>query len=128
VQHSTGAAFHPDLWLPPAVAIASKGQGHADDGYSAFEGRIGDAEQALSDFLRERAVTTVYVGGLATDYCVKATVLDALRSGLAAVLLLDASRGVNVEPGDAETAIEEMVHAGAEVATLERLDAARLQQ
>ena len=128
IQNSPGAAFHADLRLPPSAVIASKGQSRSDEGYSAFDGRIGDGEQALSDFLSERGVTTVYVGGLATDYCVKATVLDALHSDLAAVLLLDASRGVNVEAGDAESAIEAMVRAGAEVVTLERLDAGRLQQ
>ena len=64
----------------------------------------------------------VYVGGLATDYCVKATVLDALRAGFRPTLLVDASRGVNVAPGDSEEAISEMVGAGADVATLGRLD------
>ena len=128
VQHTPGAAFHPDLRLPPSAIVASKGQSRSDEGYSAFEGRIGDGQQALGDVLRERAVDTVYVGGLATDYCVQATVLDALHRGLTAVLLLDASRGVNVDAGDAETAIEAMVRAGAEVTTLERLDASRFQQ
>lgn len=64
----------------------------------------------------------MYIGGLATDYCVKNTVLDALRRGFAVTLLIDAVRGVDLSPGDAEAAIREMVEAGAEVSCLRRLE------
>ena len=64
----------------------------------------------------------LFVGGLATDYCVRSTVLDGLRAGFGATVLLDAIRGVNVAAGDAERAIAEMVEAGAAVTTLGRLE------
>jgi nicotinamidase/pyrazinamidase len=121
VQQTAGAEFHPDLHLPSDVIVVTKGTDPARPGYSAFEGETGDG-RPLADDLRARGISHLYVGGLATDYCVKATVLDALAGGFAATLLVDASRGVNVQPGDAEAAIEAMVRAGADVATLERLD------
>lgn len=121
VQETPGARFHPALGLPAEARVVSKGMGAQEDAYSAFQARD-EAGTLLPDALRAAGVDRVYVGGLATDYCVKATVLDALAAGFAATLLVDASRGVNVEPGDAEAAIEAMVRAGADVATLERLD------
>ena len=82
------------------------------ENYSGFE----SAE--LSNTLKKRGVLRVFVGGLTTDYCVKNTVLDALRLGFEAVLLLDSVAGINAEPTDAEKAIEKMVDRGAEKATL----------
>ncbi len=120
VQGEPGAEFHPDLELPQGVAVVSiKGADPDEDAYSGFHSR-GPNGQLLADLLRDEGVGRVYVGGLATDYCVKATVLDALRNGFAATFLVDASRGVNLKPGDAEEAIAEMVRAGADVAVLER--------
>ncbi len=116
-----GAEFHPDLRLPGTTRVVSKGQGETEDAYSAFQARD-ESGTLLPDLLRQAGADSVFVCGLATDYCVKATVLDALRSGFRATLLLDASRGVNVAPGDSEEAIAEMVAAGADVATLGRLD------
>ena len=116
-----GAEFHPDLHLPGTTRVVSKGQGATEDAYSAFQARD-ESGALLPDLLRQAGADIVCVGGLATDYCVKATVLDALRSGFRATLLVDASRGVNVVPGDSEEAIAEMVGAGADVATLSRLD------
>jgi nicotinamidase/pyrazinamidase len=120
VQGTPGAAFHPDLALPPSTVVVSKGMGAEEDAYSAFQARDGTG-RPLPVLLQEAGVDHVYVGGLATDYCVQATVLDALAAGLRATLLLDGSRGVNVQPGDSEAAIEAMVRAGAGVATLELL-------
>jgi nicotinamidase/pyrazinamidase len=121
VRGERGAGFHPDLVLPTGTTVVSKGEGATEDAYSAFQARD-EAGVALPDLLRLEGIGRVYVGGLATDYCVKATVLEALRVGFRATLLVDASRGVNVSPGDAESAIAEMVRAGADVATVERLD------
>jgi nicotinamidase/pyrazinamidase len=121
VQGEPGAEFHPDLRLPEGTIVVSKGTGPEEDAYSGFQAR-GPAGEPLADLLRRDGVDHVYVGGLATDYCVRATVLDALRNGLAATFLVDASRGVNLKPGDAEESIAEMIRAGADVATLERLD------
>ncbi len=120
MQETPGGAFHPDLGLPPGTRIVSKGMGAEEDAYSGFQARLSDGT-GLAGALRNAGVRRVYVGGLATDYCVKATVLDALAQGFAATLLLDASRGVNLQPHDAELAIQAMVDAGAETLTLARL-------
>ena len=121
VRDSAGAAFHPALQLPTGAVVVSKGTGATEDAYSAFQARDA-AGRPLPELLRQAGARRAYVGGLATDYCVKATVLDALAAGFAATLLIDGSRGVNVRPGDAEAAIEAMVRAGADVATLERVE------
>jgi nicotinamidase/pyrazinamidase len=108
VQESAGAAFHPHLVDDPRIVVISKGLGD-EDCYSAFDGT------ALADLLRERGVEEVWVGGLATDYCVKNTVLDALGEGFRVRAVRDAMRGVNLAPGDDERAIDEMRERGAEV-------------
>ena len=108
VQNTRGAEFHPDLLEDPRIRIISKGTGD-EDSYSAFDGTN------LADLLRERGVTEVFVGGLATDYCVKNTVLDALREGFKVRALTEAMRAVNLQPGDDARALEEMRRAGAEV-------------
>lgn len=120
VQGSLGAAFYPELALPAETIVVDKGDDPDADGYSAFQAHTAAGEPLLT-VLRERGVTDLYVGGLATDYCVKSTVLDALANGLRAVLLVDAARGVNLRPHDSELAIAEMVRHGAGVATRERL-------
>ncbi|HZQ37032.1 MAG TPA: nicotinamidase [Dehalococcoidia bacterium] len=122
VQDTPGGAFHPDLRLPPGTRVVSKGMGAEEDAYSGFQARLPDGS-GLAEILHAAQVRRVYVGGLATDYCVKATVLDALARGFAATLLLDASRGVNLQPHDAELAIQAMVDAGADTLTISRLQA-----
>jgi nicotinamidase/pyrazinamidase len=117
VQGTPGAEFHAGLRLPPDAGIVSKGTGALDDGYSAFEGRLPDGRD-LAAALRAAGVTRVYVGGLATDYCVRATVLGALAGGFAAVWLRDASRPVELRPGDGARAAQEMEAAGARAGTL----------
>jgi nicotinamidase/pyrazinamidase len=109
VQGTRGAEFHPDLLDDPRITIISKGTDDSADGYSGFDGT------GLADLLREEGVAEVWVGGLATDYCVKHTVLDALREGFAVKALADAMRPVNVNPVDGGHAIEEMRAAGAEI-------------
>jgi nicotinamidase/pyrazinamidase len=116
IQGSKGAEFHPDLKLPPEAVMVSAGMGAAEDGYSGFVGRD-ESGAKLADLLRQRGIERIFVGGLATDYCVKHTVLDGLKEGFKVVLLADSVRGVNLKPGDSARAIEEMLHAGAEVAT-----------
>lgn len=111
VQNTEGALFLPDLNLPrhyPKFRVVSKGLGDADD-YSAFDGgMVPEARQ-------------LYVGGLATDYCVLWTVKKALELGYEVTLLLDACRAVNLKPGDGERAVEEMRNAGAIIATSEEV-------
>jgi nicotinamidase/pyrazinamidase len=116
VQGTAGAELHADLQLPADATVVDKGQDPAEDAYSAFQART-PSGISLEDDLRRRGVGHVFVGGLATDYCVKSTVLDALARGFNATFLVDASRGVNLKPHDSEDAIAEMVRAGADVAT-----------
>jgi nicotinamidase/pyrazinamidase len=118
VQGTPGAEFHPDLRLPEGTVVVSKGMNPVDEGYSLFEGKLKDGRDALTA-LRELGVTRVHVGGLATDYCVRATTLDALAARFDVFLLEDAIRAVEVQPGDEERAIKEMREAGAVSETLE---------
>lgn len=124
IQGTDGARFHPDLLLAEGTLIISKGMDPAQDGYSSFEA-VTEHGVDFQASLQERGVTHLYIGGLATDYCVKNTVLDALRRGFTVTLLIDAVRGVDLAPGDAETAIRHMVEAGAEVACLRGVEKGR---
>jgi nicotinamidase/pyrazinamidase len=112
VQDTHGARFHADLQLPASGRIISKGQDADTHGYSAFEGRTPDGKTLLAD-LRARQITHVSIGGLATDYCVKYSVLDALRAGLSVTVFCDAIAGIDVHPGDVDRAFAEMRQAGA---------------
>ena len=107
VAGSAGARFAPGLALPPSTVVVSKDTLPAQDTYSGFQG--GD----LDERLREAGVRRVFVGGLATDYCVFHTVKDALARGYAAVLLTDAIRAVNVRPDDGSKAETELLRLGA---------------
>ena len=109
VQNTPGARFHPDLSDDPRITVISKGIDESADGYSAFDGTN------LAQTLQDQGVEEVWVGGLATDYCVKHTVLDALREDFEVKALGDAMRAVNVDPGDGAQAIAEMRAAGAEI-------------
>ena len=113
VQGSHGAEFHPELNLPPDHEIIKKGKDPAVDAYSGF------LDSNLEERLKAAGVTRVFVGGLATDYCVLNTVLDARRIGFETYLLSDAIGAVDVHSGDGERAIEEMVGAGAKAITLD---------
>lgn len=108
VQNTRGAEFHPNLLDDKHIRVVSKGLGD-EDSYSAFDG----TDLALQ--LERLGIEEVWVGGLATDYCVKNTVLDALKHGFRVKALEDAMRPVEIQPGDGEKAIEEMRAAGAEI-------------
>jgi nicotinamidase/pyrazinamidase len=116
VAGTDGARLHADLQLPPGALIVSKGAGRDDDGYSAFEGSIAGRGSLLAD-LRARGINELVIGGLATDYCVRATALDARRQGLDVVVVSDAIRAVESAPGDGARAIEEMKAAGVDIRT-----------
>lgn len=113
IQNSWGAEFHPNLHLPKKTIIINKAYEIDKEAYSGFEGTN------LDLILREKGIKRVFIGGLATDYCVKNTVLDALKLGYETILLLDAVKGVDVNEGDSEKAINEMVTKGAIGITLE---------
>ncbi len=107
IAGSVGAELAPSLRLPNSTVIISKGTELDRDAYSGFQGT--DLDQRL----RARGVSRLLVGGLATDYCVLQTVKDALSLGYRVVLLTDAIRPVNVQPGDGERAEQAMLAAGA---------------
>lgn len=118
VQGTKGAEFHPALVLPPEAIVVSKGMDPDQDAYSCFQAQDPDGAD-FSVSLGERGVQRLLVGGLATDYCVRATVLDALHEGFRVVVLEDAIAAVNVEPGDGDRALAEMRAAGATFATFD---------
>jgi nicotinamidase/pyrazinamidase len=122
VQGTPGAEFHPRLVLPPSTEVVSKGQDPEADAYSAFQGTTADGT-AFAAALRRRGVRRLFVGGLATDYCVKATALDALQQGFDVVVLEDAVRAVDVAPGDGERALAALRAAGARMGRLEEVAA-----
>ena len=112
VQGTWGAKFHPDLNTENAV-VFSKGMDPEDDGgYSGFDG-VSDTGTSLEGYLRLQGVDSLLVGGLATDYCVKATVLDGLKLGFKVMVAYHTIRAVNLKPDDGEKAIKEMMEAGA---------------
>jgi nicotinamidase/pyrazinamidase len=104
-----GAELHPDLRLPSPAVVISTGQGPDDDGYSAFDGRTPDGATFEED-LRRKGVSELYVGGLATDYCVRASVLDARRAGFPVTVIVDGIAGIT--PEDSGRALDEMRDAG----------------
>ncbi len=106
VQNTHGAMFHSDLQLPENTYIVSKATHPDKDAYSAFSGTD------LAAYLKEKNIKRVFIGGLATDYCVKATVLDAIKEGFCTFFLEDASKGVDVNKGDVDRAIDEMLEHG----------------
>jgi nicotinamidase/pyrazinamidase len=112
---SWGAALHPDLVAPEDAPHIRKGA-NGEDGYSGFTMRDSTTGEQiateLDGLLRARAIERVVIAGLATDYCVKATALDAARLGFETFLLTDAIAAVDLEPGDGARAIEEMAAAG----------------
>ena len=106
IQNTPGAEFHPELKLPADVRIISKAETSEVDSYSAFGGT------GLAELLREEGIQRVWIGGLAQDYCVRATALDAIRAGFEVHLIVNATRPVNVKPGDGTEALEEIRRAG----------------
>lgn len=115
IAGSPGAGFAPGLHLPPGAIVVSKATTAEKDAYSGFQGTALDAE------LKRLGVGRVWVGGLATDYCVLNTVRDALALGYRVVLLADAIRAVDVKPGDGAAAEREMLGKGALPMTLAEL-------
>jgi nicotinamidase/pyrazinamidase len=119
VQGTHGAELHPAMADVEVDGIVDVGSEREDQGYSGFE------KSRLERMLRESGVDEVAVVGLATDYCVRASAIDAARLGFATTVVTDAIRAVEVEPGDGERALEEMKEAGAKLATSDELVTAR---
>jgi nicotinamidase/pyrazinamidase len=116
VQGTEGAGLHADLDVSSIDRIFQKGTDPATDGYSGFAGTN------LADELHRLGVQRVFVAGLATDYCVKSTTIEAIDQGFDAVVIIDAIRAVNVKPRDGEDALADMEEAGAILVTSDEIN------
>jgi nicotinamidase/pyrazinamidase len=115
VQGTFGAEFHKDLKKDKWKAVFQKGTNPLVDSYSGFFDNNRQGDTGLSSYLKENGVDEVYVCGLATDYCVKFTVLDGISEGFKTYLFSDATKAVNIHPNDYELAIKEMKKAGVSI-------------
>jgi nicotinamidase/pyrazinamidase len=115
VQNTGGALFAPGLDTRRIARVFPKGTDPGVDSYSGFFDNGHRRATGLGDYLRARGVTEVCLAGLATDYCVKFTALDARQLGFDTTLVLDAVRGVELKPGDCDRAVEEMKAVGVRV-------------
>ncbi|MBH2690314.1 bifunctional nicotinamidase/pyrazinamidase [Serratia marcescens] len=117
-QGSHGADFHPQLQRQHINAVFRKGQDTDIDSYSAFFDNGHRAQTELHGWLQSQGVRRLAIMGLATDYCVKFSVLDALAAGYPTQVIVDGCRGVNLQPDDSERALQDMACAGAQLVTL----------
>ena len=115
VQHSSGSAFSPQLRTDRFAKIFQKGTDPKIDSYSTFFDNAKLRSTGLDDYLRNREVEEIFICGLATDYCVKFSVLDSRTLGFRSHVIEDACRGVNLRPDDSQQAIEEMRAVGASI-------------
>lgn len=115
IAQTQGASFAPELQLTPSTFIINKATTAAEDAYSGFQGT------ELDTLLKTQNIKRLFIGGLATDYCVLNSVLDALKLGYQVLLLSDAIRAVNIKPDDGKLAIGEMIKFGAVAITQEQL-------
>jgi nicotinamidase/pyrazinamidase len=115
VEGTPGAEFHPDLDVARVDKVVSKATEPDAEAYSGF-----DAPE-LARTLHDHEIRRVWIGGLATDYCVKATAVDACTHGFTSFVLTDAVRGIDAEPGDAKKALKEMEEAGARLTGTENV-------
>ncbi len=113
VQETKGAQFHPDLKIPQDNKfVISKGTSRDFDAYSGFQGTI------LNDLLKERGIKRLFIGGVATDYCVFNTALGGINLGYQIFVLQDGIKGVDVNPGDSERALNKLLEKGASLIDL----------
>ena len=113
VHNTKGAEFHPGIVSTKIEQVFLKGTGNKDDGYSAFEATNLNLEQ----YLNQKGVKELYVTGLATDYCVRASAIDAAKKGFKTYVITDAIAAVNVQPGDDKNALDDMQKAGVRLVT-----------
>jgi nicotinamidase/pyrazinamidase len=117
IQNTKGAAFHPKLKLPQGVTLLYKGMDPEKDSYSSFQAEDASGMR-FPDILKRLGIKEIYIGGLATDYCIKYSTIDALKNGFKVNVLMDAIKGVNLKPRDSENAIKKIVKMGAKKITL----------
>jgi len=120
LQRSRGAAFHPNLKIPPGSIFLYKGMDPERDAYSAFQSED-DKGILLGKLLKMLGIKEIYIAGLATDYCVRFSAKDAIKQGFKARVLEDAIKGVNLEANDSQKAIKEMLRLGAKFINLPKL-------
>ena len=120
IQNTRGAAFHPRLKLPKEAVLLYKGMDPQKDSYSAFQAEDTSGMDFLS-LLKRLKISELYVGGLATDYCVRSSVIDALKQKFKVRLLMDAVRGVDFKKGDSEKVVKKMITLGAKAITLNKI-------
>jgi len=115
VQNTRGAEFVPQFDARGLAKKFHKGTDPEIDSYSAFYDNAHRRSTGLGDYLRARKISTVYIAGLATDYCVKYSALDAVRAGFKTFVIADASKGVDLEPGDSERALDQISRCGVKI-------------
>ena len=121
VQETPGAAFHHDLNTLGIDKVFQKGVDPAIDSYSTFYDNAHRRSTGLADYLHTHNVDEVYLLGLATDYCVKFSVMDAIRETLRAVVVEDGCRGIDLKPGDVARAFGQMRDAGASIVSIDEV-------
>lgn len=122
IHNSPGAAFHPKLKLPKEAILLYKGMDPEKDSYSVFQAEDTQG-MSFTNLLSVAGIKELYFAGLATDYCVKFSGLDALQRGLKVKILMDAVKGVDLKPDDSEKAVKELIKRGAKKITLKDLRA-----
>jgi len=125
VQQTPGASFHSALNVAGIDAVIRKGANADVDSYSGFFDNDGQTDTGLNELLSSQGVDELVIMGLATDYCVRWTVLDAVGLGFGVTVITDGCRAVEVTPGDGDAALSEMRAAGARLTTSGELDASR---
>ncbi len=120
IQNTPGAAFHQKLKLPKDAILLYKGMDPQEDAYSAFQAEDASGT-TLPKLLKLYGLQELYIAGLATDYCVRFSARDALSEGFKVKILIDAIKGVNLQPKDSENAIKEIVKLGAKKITLKNM-------
>jgi nicotinamidase/pyrazinamidase len=121
IQNTRGAAFHPALKLPAQVIMLYKGMDPQQDSYSAFHAEDASGTSLLK-ILKMLGIREIYIAGLATDYCIKYSTLDALKNGFKVKVLSDAVKGVDLKPQDSEKSLKEIVKKGAKKIKLKDLE------
>ena len=121
IQNTRGAAFHPKLKLPKEAIFLYKGMDPEKDSYSAFQAQELNGT-GFAHLLKLLKVNELYICGLATDYCVRFSTLDALKHGVKVKILIDAIKGVDLKKGDSQKAIKEMIRKGAKTLTLKKTE------
>jgi nicotinamidase/pyrazinamidase len=119
VQGTPGAEFHPELNTNHIVKTFFKGTDRVVDSYSAFFDNQHLRSTQLGDYLQAQGIENIYILGLATDYCVKYSCVDAAKLGFKTHVIIDVCRGIDLVAGDIDRAVQEMLDAGVEVVTLE---------